>query len=686
MVRTLRSAATTGDGRPDRLQAARHETAEVIIRELGAGSRDMGLLPRLYTEGVEFRDSTAVIHGREALRKYYEEMNGILPSFDIVVTGRGERGGAYVVDWVATMQAGVGRLRTQPFESHGRTSFWFEPGGDRVCEQVDQYDLREVLRQFPDAARVVDRMERGFKGLPNALAAPLRVLDVAARVAVQFGRPQTFNRPRLGVVREGAEPSNVPHLTLLRNGCPFVDRRFPLVSGAVPSGLRAEVLWAGPGQFERGGERLANWMDGDGSILRLTIDQGKVRGSFQLLETPGRAADEAAGRFVRPRLSFMPGGPPWQNSPAYGVVNTGNTGVEWTSMGEARSLWEGGMPTGFHDGAGLTTTGQKVLAGMMPQDSVSAHYRVDASTGDTFHIGGNPARALLGGAGVDILRFRADGSLATRGRLKTESVVPPHDFLITDDYVLVIETKTSLDIPAVVTGAKSIVDAVHADPKSPPKLHVIHKETLEERAVVELPPFVGAHLTSARQEPDGGLSFVVTDSENPDPGLSAFRRMGQGSVEAHGGAVVRYDVDLDTRTARRRVLVGAERSAEWPMEDPRPENETLYFADQYSPEGRPGYFNGLIATHRDDGGVLDEYRLPPGVFIDEPQLVRDAHDPEKAWLVALTHDARSDSSQVMIFDADRLGGGPVAVLRSPEAVPIRAHGAARPLRDAEPPA
>jgi hypothetical protein len=280
MVRTLRSAATTGDGRPDRLQAARHETAEVIIRELGAGSRDMGLLPRLYTEGVEFRDSTAVIHGREALRKYYEEMNGILPSFDIVVTGRGERGGAYVVDWVATMQAGVGRLRTQPFESHGRTSFWFEPGGDRVCEQVDQYDLREVLRQFPDAARVVDRMERGFKGLPNALAAPLRVLDVAARVAVQFGRPQTFNRPRLGVVREGAEPSNVPHLTLLRNGCPFVDRRFPLVSGAVPSGLRAEVLWAGPGQFERGGERLANWMDGDGSILRLTIDQGKLPRTF----------------------------------------------------------------------------------------------------------------------------------------------------------------------------------------------------------------------------------------------------------------------------------------------------------------------------------------------------------------------------------------------------------------------
>ena len=68
-----------------------------------------------------------------------------------------------------------------------------------------------------------------------------------------------------------------------------------------------QLLRVGPAQFERAGERLGHWFDGDGMVQRFAIADGRVRHRGPLRrDRQSAAAKQAAGRFLYSGYGFAP--------------------------------------------------------------------------------------------------------------------------------------------------------------------------------------------------------------------------------------------------------------------------------------------------------------------------------------------------------------------------------------------
>ncbi len=61
-------------------------------------------------------------------------------------------------------------------------------------------------------------------------------------------------------------------------------------------------------------------------------------------------------------------------------------------------------------------------------------------------------------------------------------------------------------------------------------------------------------------------------------------------------------------------------------------------------------------------------------YPSEPIYVQDSENPEQAWILTVVYDGNSDSSEVWVFDSDRLDDEPVCKLELPSVIPHSFHG------------
>ncbi|MGA8895431.1 MAG: carotenoid oxygenase family protein, partial [Planktothrix agardhii] len=62
----------------------------------------------------------------------------------------------------------------------------------------------------------------------------------------------------------------------------------------------------------------------------------------------------------------------------------------------------------------------------------------------------------------------------------------------------------------------------------------------------------------------------------------------------------------------------------------------------------------------------------------EPLFVQDLDHPQQGWVLTIVYDARQNSSEVWIFDAQSLDMEPVCRLGLPRVVPNGFHGTWKP--------
>src|SRR5438105_1184397 len=70
------------------------------------------------------------------------------------------------------------------------------------------------------------------------------------------------------------------------------------ISGEVPEAIRGTYYVNGPARFERAGRRYKHWLDGDGMIAALRIDDDGVQFTSRFVRTPKLIEEEAEGRFL----------------------------------------------------------------------------------------------------------------------------------------------------------------------------------------------------------------------------------------------------------------------------------------------------------------------------------------------------------------------------------------------------
>jgi carotenoid cleavage dioxygenase-like enzyme len=96
----------------------------------------------------------------------------------------------------------------------------------------------------------------------------------------------------------------------------------------------------------------------------------------------------------------------------------------------------------------------------------------------------------------------------------------------------------------------------------------------------------------------------------------------------------------------------------------------------YAATAKPGWFmfNGLV-KHDLANGTEDRFTLPDGVYGSETAMAPrvGSTGEDDGYLVTITTDMNADASFCLVFDAARLGDGPICKIALPERVSSGTH-------------
>jgi all-trans-8'-apo-beta-carotenal 15,15'-oxygenase len=452
--------------------------------------------------------------------------------------------------------------------------------------------------------------------------------------------------------------------------------RLPVVSGALPAGLRGVLFRNGPGRLERGGVTYGHPFDGDGMITRFAFSDQGVTYRNRFVETRELVAERAAGRLLfRGFGTNLPGGL-GSNLLRLRFKNAANTSVlPWGDR--LLALWEGGLPhaldpvtlasAGRHDfGGQLQATGSWLDRWIAPELPFSAHPKIDPETGELFNFG------TLFGRRHRLMIYRATvaGGMTTPRALPLNRMVFLHDFTLTRRYLVFFLFPVAFDVPSALVGLKPPAEALAAQHGAPTRVWLVPRDGGDTVEFEARPGFV-FHFAGAHEE---GASVVVDGFR-----MDRFPKVEGGDL-LRGAPVVNYPPPILTRftitPGRRQVDERA--LTEHPGELPGLSPTTTLGPRRHvwAIGARPGhpdpFFPCLwkLDTVTGKTTLLDTETDLPG----EPVLVPrpGARDEEDAWLLSLVYRAASRRSELLILDARSLEE--VCRLTLPHHVPPGFHG------------
>ncbi len=431
------------------------------------------------------------------------------------------------------------------------------------------------------------------------------------------------------------------------------------VVGTIPDDLRGLYLRNGPNvKFPPLGSYTYP-LDGDGMIHGVWLADGRARYRNRYVLTKGLAAEIRAGRALWGGL-MTPVGPP-----------AGLAGPDQDPEGDKLlpginiirhahrflALAEGTPP--YEMTGELATVGRYDFAGSLPL-GMCAHPKIDPASGDMilFRYGLEPPYLYWATVGPDGRVKRPPEVIAEidRGYMI-------HDFLITEDYLLLVINPATFDLARAARGAGPLA----WEPDRGTRIAVIPRRGQAEKIRwVETDAFWCWHYANAWQE--GGE--IVTCF----PWWSHINFEARGALPVKGH-FARARIDPAAGTLRLDQL--DERSTEFPRIDDRRQGRPTRYAivsHRASPVLAAGAFDELIrfdlvrgtsALHRFPGQAIGEAVFAPKAGRSEE---------EAGYVLAFATDLATMESSFLIIDAENFSGEPVAVVKLPQRVPLGLHG------------
>jgi carotenoid cleavage dioxygenase len=435
------------------------------------------------------------------------------------------------------------------------------------------------------------------------------------------------------------------------------------VSGRLPADLQGVFYRNGPGRFELGGERYHHWFDGDGFAQRWTIAGGRVSHHGRFVETSKFIDESAAGTFLYPAFGTHVARRGFRDNDS---LNTANTNL-LPFNGRLYALWEGGSATEL-DPETLATVGLKTWRDDLKAMPFSAHPKLDPD-GGMWNFG-----ALPGSDRLALYRIGADGTLLQAGMVEVPKLAMVHDFAISARHLVFVIPPYDLRGEAGLSFAERHAWAGSGPAARPARVVVVAKDTLTLRHVFELPPQMVFHFGNAYD--DGGCTHFDAVLHDGDAlaGLGrimAGERQPNAPVRSHA---VHVTLDYASGQARTSRLLGA---TEFPRVMPqvvgsRHRRLALLSNGRRNADLVLDTVN-LVDT---DSGKADSWRFGAGWQVEEHVLVprRNARSETDGYLLGVAQDTRAGVSVLTVFDAARVGAGPVAMARLPYRTPLCFHG------------
>ena len=456
----------------------------------------------------------------------------------------------------------------------------------------------------------------------------------------------------------------------------FEPSPLPVLSGAIPVGLRGSLYRNGPGRLERGKQRVGHWFDGDGAILGVHFTQTGATGVYRYVQSAEYQAEEQAGQFIYGGYGMNPPGAFWERFKP--TKNAGNTSVlavpdVSSSLGNGRllALWEGGHPHAL-DLETLETRGLDDLNGLPKALPFSAHPKRDAQTGDIYNFGVSFGKKAI----LNVYRLDAQGTLQQKNSVELDGSPLIHDFVMAGRYLIFFIPPVRLNVLPLLLKLKSFSDSFHWKPEQGTQILVFDRDSLALVSRGETQPWYQWHFGNGFINADGDA--VIDVIRYKDFNTNQYLKEVSTGITHTSVKSTLWQIRLNPLTGDVIEMVELlDRSGEFPVVKPQEVgqfNRTTYLLLHRRGVDSSQDFFGSIAQFDQKTGDLTEADLGENRYPMEPIYVSDAENPNQGWIVTIVYDGTLDRSEVWIFDSDRLNDQPVCRLALPEVIPLGFHG------------
>jgi carotenoid cleavage dioxygenase-like enzyme len=415
------------------------------------------------------------------------------------------------------------------------------------------------------------------------------------------------------------------------------------VVGSLPASLSGMFLRNGPNPLS--GES-SHWFTGDGMVHGLRLEGGN--------------ASWYGARYVQTEVL---GAEPVESvGPPSKTAHEANTSIVHHAD-RLLALLEIGLPYEL-DKSDLSTRGIYDFAGALT-GAMTAHPKIDPVTGEMLFIGYDVLGPYLTFHAV-----AADGTLTRSEEIDVPAAAMMHDFQITENHVVFMFLPIVFDLDLALEGDGF---PFRWDASLGAQIGVMPRDG--GNADVEwfdVEPCYVFHTFNAFEDPSDPNRIVLDAMRYPQLWVESADEFDASP------AMWRW-----TMTLGEGVTEGAhsDTSAEFPRIDPRLAGRPYRYGYVTTAETDAGLGNGVNPADtivKVDVESLSEsrHRLADGMRMGEavfvPASATAAED--EGYLMGYTYDATTDSSELVVVDAQNMGDEAIARVKLPTRVPYGFHG------------
>jgi carotenoid cleavage dioxygenase-like enzyme len=430
------------------------------------------------------------------------------------------------------------------------------------------------------------------------------------------------------------------------------------VSGQMPAGLAGAFYRNGPNpQFDP--RDAYHWFSGDGMVHAVFVEDGKVAYRNRYVRTPKYLAEHEAGRALWGTF-----GNPMTSDPSVIGKDGGvsNTNILWHA-GRLMALEEGHKPFEL-DPMSLESRGY-----LDPyRGCVTAHPKIDPETGEMVWFGYSSGPTPLN-AQVSYGVTDASGAVVRRDDFQAPYCSMVHDFLVTRGHVLFPILPLTGSLERAMGGGPAFA----WEPDKGAFVGVMARNAgVETIRWFETEACYVFHPMNAWEE---GTRIFADVMEYPTAPLFPDANGARGASTV--ARLVRWTFDLAGETNRIKREPIDDMPGEFPRFDERRAGLSYrhgWFA-AVAGEGFDARFNAIAHVDHHSGKRVT-YDFPAGDVPGEPVFVPRSADAAEGdgWLVALAYRAAENASDFVVFEAQDVAAGPIALARVPRRVPFGFHG------------
>ncbi len=434
------------------------------------------------------------------------------------------------------------------------------------------------------------------------------------------------------------------------------------VTGRLPEALRGSFVRNGPNpMFEPLGRY--HMFDGDGMLHGIAFD-GKGGASYtnRWIRSRGLGAEVAHGSAIYSGLGEVMNFPDRSLTGDAGPVkNPANTHII-RHAGRYFALWEGGLPTEVT--ADLNTVGEYDFGGKL-HGSMTAHPRLDPRTGELLFFAYSVFEPVIRYYVVD-----ADGELVHHAALDVPAPIMMHDFIITEDHAVFLDSPIVFDIANLGKGPM-----VQWRPDNGTRIGVMPRRgTADDIRWFEIEPGHVQHFWNGWADGDR-IEFSGTRFAHPNFGIDNTAPMDEHVGDDEPPYPARFWVDLTEGTAgweQTDDLGGDFCRFNDDLDGVR--NQHRYMSAVIDRTRRLGDFDAIV-KYDDRTASRHIWNSGPSGHVGETVF---APDPDGAaeddgWLINAIYDDRTDSTDVCVLDARDVEAGPIARVHVPTRIPFGFH-------------